>query len=164
MIEKFKPDYIFNNIFEIKPDFFVNNNLKAVIFDIDDTLVANDVKVPTPELFEYFDALKKSEIKISLISNGRRERVELFNKELGFFASYKALKPRKRPIKNALSYFGVPPKNTALVGDQLFTDIYGGNRMGLTTILVTPIKPDETNFIKFKRKLEKLVLKHTLHI
>ena len=64
MIEKFKPNYIYKNIFEIKPDFFVNNNLKAVIFDIDDTLVANDVKVPTPELFEYFDALKKSGIKI----------------------------------------------------------------------------------------------------
>lgn len=159
MLKKFSPNFIFNNIYEIKPDFFVNNNIGAVIFDIDDTLVANDIKEPTKELIEYFDALKEKGIKISLISNGRKERVELFNKNLNFHASYKALKPRKKPIKTALKKFGTKAENTALVGDQIFTDIYGGNRMGLKTILVTPIKNDETKFIVFKRKLEKLVLK-----
>ncbi len=159
MFKKLKPNFVFNNIFEIKPEIFVNNNIKAVIFDIDDTLVANDVKEPTKEVVEYFDALKEKGIKISLISNGKKERVELFNKKLGFYATHKALKPRKGPIKKALLYFGTKPENTALVGDQLFTDIYGGNRMGLTTFLVTPIKNDETKFIVFKRKLEKMVLK-----
>ncbi len=158
MKKRFIPDFTFNNIFEIKPDFFVNNNIKAVIFDIDDTLVANDVKKPTKELCGYFSHLTENGIKISLISNGKKERVELFNKELGFYAQHKALKPRKKPLKKVLLHFETKPCETALVGDQLFTDIYGGNRMGFKTILVTPIKPDETNFIKFKRKLENLVL------
>ena len=158
MLNKLKPNFIFNNIFEIKPEIFVNNNIKAVIFDIDDTLVANDIKEPTKEVIEYFDALKEKDIKISLISNGKKERVELFNKNLKFHATYKALKPKKGPIKKALEYFKTKPENTALVGDQLFTDIYGGNRMGLTTFLVTPIKSDETKFIVFKRKLENMVL------
>ena len=81
MLNKLKPNFIFNNIFEIKPEIFVNNNIKAVIFDIDDTLVANDIKEPTKEVIEYFDALKEKDIKISLISNGKKERVELFNKK-----------------------------------------------------------------------------------
>lgn len=159
MFEKLKPNFIFNNIYEIKPDFFVNNNIKAVIFDIDDTLVSNDTPEPTKQLLSYFDALKENGIKISLISNGRKERVELFNKNLNFHASYKSLKPRKKPIKKALKHFGTDAKHTALVGDQIFTDIYGGNRMGLTTFLVNPIKSDETKFIVFKRKFEKMVLK-----
>ena len=159
MLKKLKPNFIYNNIFEIKPEIFISKNIKAVIFDIDDTLVANDVKEPTYEVIKYFDKLQEKGIKISIISNGKKERVELFNKKLGFYATYRALKPRKGPIKKALSYFGTKAENTALVGDQLFTDIYGGNRMGLTTFLVTPIKNDETKFIVFKRKLEKMVLK-----
>lgn len=158
MLKKLKPDFIYNNIFEIEPEVFIKNNINAIIFDIDDTLVANDIKEPTDDVIKYFDMLKEKGIKISLISNGKKERVELFNKKLGFYATYRALKPRKGPIKKALSNMETKAENAALVGDQLFTDIYGGNRMGLTTFLVTPIKNDETKFIVFKRKLENFVL------
>ncbi len=160
MGKRFLPDRIFRSIYEIPPGEFVKNGIQAVIFDIDDTLVANDVKTPPQALLDYFETLRAAGISYALISNGRKERVQLFNRDLGVFAAHRAFKPRKKPLVRAMRAMGSHKKNTALVGDQLFTDIYGGNRAGLYTILVTPIKPDETRFIKLKRKLETRILKN----
>ena len=60
MLKKLKPDFIYNNIFEIEPEVFIKNNINAIIFDIDDTLVANDIKEPTDDVIKYFDMLKEN--------------------------------------------------------------------------------------------------------
>ena len=57
-----------------------------------------------------------------------------------------------------MKLMGTDKKNTFFVGDQLFTDVYGANRTGIHSILVTPMNPKEEIQIVLKRYLEKIVL------
>ena len=58
----------------------------------------------------------------------------------------------------AMKKMGTTTENTLFVGDQLFTDVYGARRTGITSILVKPIHPKEEIQIVLKRYLEKIVL------
>jgi len=73
-------------------------------------------------------------------------------------AIHRALKPRKRAFKEAMELMELSPLETAVIGDQIFTDIYGGNRLGLYAILVKPIDTNEQILIKMKRIFEKIVM------
>ena len=53
---------------------------------------------------------------------------------------------------------GIKAEETAVIGDQLFTDIYGGNKLNMFTILVKPIATKEFIFVRMKRLAEKFVL------
>ncbi|MBQ2306090.1 MAG: HAD hydrolase-like protein [Clostridia bacterium] len=99
---------------------------------------------------------------IGILSNARQERIAKF---VGGFPPelrdrilyvYKAAKPLKKGFRKLLADAGLRAEEGAMIGDQLFTDIWGGNRAGLTTVLVTPIDPSiEPPFVRFKRIFEK---------
>lgn len=159
MFERLKPDMIINSIREFPLDKLVEMGIKGIVFDIDNTLVKASDKEPTLEVLELFDKLKGYGISYSIVSNNSVERVERFSKNLGVYYRHKALKPRRKYLRQAMNYMGTTPETTALVGDQLFTDIYGGNRMGFLTVFTLPLGESETKFVEFKRKLERLLLK-----
>jgi HAD superfamily phosphatase (TIGR01668 family) len=96
---------------------------------------------------------------LCLISNNNKNRVDLFNKELKLPAIAKAYKPLSKNIKKGLALLGSQADQTALIGDQMFTDVWGGNRVGLFTILVRPIQDKEEWITKIKRGIEKKVFK-----
>jgi predicted HAD superfamily phosphohydrolase YqeG len=56
-----------------------------------------------------------------------------------------------------MTIMGTPARQTALIGDQLFTDILGGNLVGMYTILVDPLSSQEFPTTKLVRRLERLV-------
>ena len=93
-----------------------------------------------------------------LISNNTKERVESFADEVGSDYIAKAGKPGRKAYISAMEKMGSGKDDTVFVGDQLFTDIYGANRVGLYSILVKPIDKKEEIQIVFKRKLEAIVL------
>jgi len=155
MFSKFIPDYFFNDIYEIPKGFFTSHGIKAVICDIDNTLVTYDDKHPTEKLLGFIKSLTDEGIKIAFVSNNNKERVELFNSSLGFHAYPNSKKPSKRALLAAMKAMGTTKDNTALLGDQIFTDIYSGKRAGLLCVLVKPIKDKKTLFFKTKRLLEK---------
>lgn len=159
MFEKLKPDMIINSISEFPLDAILEKGIKGIVFDIDNTLVKASDKEPTPQVLELFDKLKGCGISYSIVSNNNLERVKTFSKNLGVYYRHKALKPRKRYLKQAMDAMGTTPYTTALVGDQLFTDIYGGNRMGFLTVFTLPLGESETKFVEFKRKLENKILR-----
>ena len=159
MFERLKPDMIINSIREFPLDKLVEMGIKGIVFDIDNTLVRASDKEPTLEVLELFDKLKGYGISYSIVSNNSIERVERFSKNLGVYYRHKALKPRRKYLRQAMNYMGTTPETTALVGDQLFTDIYGGNRMEFLTVFTLPLGESETRFVEFKRKLERLLLK-----
>lgn len=159
MFERLKPDMIINSIREFPLEKLVKMGIKGIVFDIDNTLVKASDKEPTLEVLELFDKLKGYGISYSIVSNNSIERVERFSKNLGVYYRHKALKPRRKYLRQAMDYMGTTPETTALVGDQLFTDIYGGNRMGFLTVFTLPLGESETKFVEFKRKLEKMLLK-----
>lgn len=164
MVEKCYPDFCVNSVWDLTNEFYKNNNIKAVIFDIDNTLVTHTTKEPPEDVLKYFELLKANNIKYAIASNNNKQRVETFCKDLNVPYIYRAFKPRKAPLKKLAKYFDVPNQNICLVGDQLFTDMLGANRMGFVSVVVTALGENETGFVSFKRVFEKMIMKKYLKI
>lgn len=162
MANVLKPDTFVNSIYAITPDGLKKNNIYGLILDIDNTLVATHIKDPDEKLKAYLMTLKNSGIKTIVVSNAKKERVEQFCKPLNIDYVYKALKPLGRGFKHALEKLDLPKEKVAIVGDQLFTDVLGGNLQKIHTILIKPIDLNEPFPIRLKRIFEKPFL-HNKH-
>lgn len=158
MFKRFYPHKTAANVFELDEKFYVSNNIKGVIFDIDNTLVTADTQTPPVEILNYFEFLEKLGIKIAIVSNNYKERVESFCKNLPYIYIARAWKPFKKNLRKIKKEFGLSSEEICLVGDQVFTDIYGGLRMKFYTVLVTAVGANETKFVAFKRIFEKAVM------
>lgn len=158
MFKKLLPDIILNNIFEIDTEFLEKHSIKLLLVDIDNTLVPHGIQ-SNPEVEKWITELQQKGYQICLISNNNKERVDLFNNGMKIPAFHKSKKPQSRIYKIVMDQFKVDIKNIAAVGDQLLSDIWGANRAGILTILVNPINKHEPMQIRFKRVLEKLILR-----
>lgn len=159
ILKRFYPDCIYPTVHDIEADFFAKRDIKYALLDIDNTLVPYTVELPTARAREFLARLKKEGIKYCFISNNSGERVKLFADEVGERYVAKAKKPRLSGLWRAMEIIGAEPEKTVLIGDQIFTDVYTGKRAGLKTVLVSPIEDKETPFFKFKRAMERIVLK-----
>ena len=92
-----------------------------------------------------------------IISNNSAERVRPFAESLGLPFIEKSAKPLPKGFRRACARLGVSPRETAVIGDQIFTDVVGGNLIGARVFLTEPLGPETDGFIKFKRHLEKWV-------
>ena len=158
MFNNLLPDLIINNIFEIDIEFLEKHSIKLLLVDIDNTLVPHG-KQSTPKVEKWITGLQEKGYQICLISNNNKKRVDLFNNEINIPAFHKSKKPMLGVYDRAINQFNIEKKNIAAVGDQLFSDIWGGNRVGMLTILVNPINKHEPLQIRCKRVLEKFILK-----
>ncbi len=158
MLKRFYPDYYIKSIFEIDTEDLKNKGIKALVFDIDNTLVPYDIKEPSKEIIKFFKELQEKGFRICLFSNNSKERVIRFNTGLKLIAIHKANKPLTAKFKRAMKLLGTDTTSTAIVGDQIFTDIYGGNRVGITTILVVPVSDKDEWITKVKRGIERRIL------
>ena len=158
-MKKLLPNKIFSAVRDISAEKLLLEGKKGVIFDIDDTLVSHKCRTIPQETHDYLEGLKKSGIKIALVSNGSFERVEIISKQLGVFAQAKAKKPKKDALKTCLAHLDLPKEQTVFVGDQIYTDILCANRNQITGYLVRPIDRYENRFFYIKRLLEKPILK-----
>ena len=155
----FLPDFIFNSYSDLTPQFLLGRNIDTLVLDIDNTLVPYEVDKPTKELYEWFSSLEENGIRVAFVSNNDKKRVELFNEELLYTAFYKSKKPLLGTVKKVMNILGAVPQKTLLMGDQIFTDILAGNRMGFYTALLPPIKDKTDLFTKFKRAMEKPIIR-----
>lgn len=130
---------------------------RGILFDIDNTLVPHGAPA-VPEAVELFRRLHALGFATCLLSNNHASRVEPFARAVDSDWICDAHKPAARGYREAMERMGTQPEDTLFVGDQLFTDVYGANRAGLYTILVSPIHPKEEIQIVLKRKLERIVL------
>lgn len=158
MKNRLKPDIFLNTVYELDTGVLKEKGIEAIIVDIDNTLVSWDTRLPDAKVIELIYGLAAEGFKICILSNNSRKRVEEFNRELKLPAIHKAVKPSKSAFRRAMRLMNSTAENTAVIGDQLFTDVLGGNRLGLLTILVAPISDKEFIWTRFVRKLEKLVL------
>ena len=158
MYKYFFPHTYIESIFEIDSEDLQKKGIKAIIFDIDNTLVSYDVEEPTQEVIKLFEELQQKGFKICLLSNNTKERVIRFSKGLKILAIHKANKPLTGKFKRAMRLLGTDQNSTVIVGDQIFTDVYGGNRAGLMTILVMPVSDKDEWITKIKRGLERRII------
>lgn len=149
------PDYIFDRFSDVTPEFLARIGVRALIIDIDNTLVTYDDAEPPEHVLSWFSALKGAGISASLVSNNTHERVNLFNRSLGLDVYPDSGKPSTKPLLLAMAAMGSSANDTAVLGDQLLTDVLAGKRLGLRAIVVPPIKDKKTMFFRFKRMLER---------
>lgn len=136
------PDIYAHNIFTINYDNLKNRGIKCLLFDLDNTIASNHMKKPTEEIKKLFQELDVKGFKIIIVSNAYKSRVAAFKEELNVDASYFSCKPFKIKYKKILKLYKFKISEVATIGDQLLTDVKGGNKMGFTTILVEPLGPD----------------------
>ena len=151
----FVPDIMFENALDIAPEFLIERGIRAVVLDIDNTLVTYGVAEPTEEVIAWIDSLKAAGLGVAIASNNHAPRVELFNQKIGVFATCESKKPSAKAVKAACEHFGLKPEETAVIGDQIFTDVWCARNAGALAILVKPIPYPENLFFKCKRILEK---------
>jgi len=163
ILKKLYPDIYYKSIFDIDIEDFKDQDIKGIIVDIDNTIVPWNDKELSDEVFNWFKKLIKEGYKLCLISNGMSKRVEYFSNQLDIPAIGTAVKPRKKAFKKALNILDVKKDKIAVIGDQIFTDVLGGNRMGFTTILVDPLNENEFITTKIMRFLERLVIKRGMY-
>lgn len=131
---------------------------RAIIFDIDNTLVPHGAKA-TPEAIALFDRLHAIGFSCMVMSNNKEPRVKSFAIDAGMLPYiFKAKKPLKASYRRCMEHMCSEKMNTLFVGDQLFTDVWGAKRCGIYSILVVPIDKKEEIQIVLKRYLEKIVL------
>ncbi len=132
--------------------------IRGMILDLDNTIVPWGTWSATPELAAWIAAARDAGFRLCIVSNNAGPRVRHLAAALGLPAVAAALKPGRAALLRALRLLGTTPATTALVGDQLFTDILGGNRLGLHTILVRPQSGREFPLTRLVRLAERLVL------
>ena len=155
MKDFFTPDYMFATFDAVTPAFLHSLGMRALLIDIDNTLAPYEEPDPNERVLAWFAELEKNGIKTALVSNNHAPRVERFNKSLGLIAYPDSGKPGRKTLERAMKELGVTHTETAMLGDQLLTDCYAGKHIGLTAIILPPIK-DKTNlFFRFKRFLER---------
>ncbi len=129
-----------------------------MILDLDNTLVPWGESDIAPDLAAWVGRAREAGLRLCIVSNNRGPRVTRLAHRLGIPAVTGALKPRRTALRRALAAMEVRPDEAALVGDQLFTDILGGNRLALHTILVRPQSRREFFLTRMVRVVERIVL------
>jgi uncharacterized protein len=150
------PDQSLNNIFEIDVDQLEEQGIRGIITDMDNTLVPWSDRAVYPRLADWFSDLKRRGFKLIIVSNNSKDRGGQLARELDIPAIWYAIKPRRRAFRKALDLMQLKPGEVAVVGDQIFTDVLGGNRLGLYTIHVQPISEKEFIWTKLMRMMERL--------
>ena len=155
----FVPEYRFETFDVATVDFLISKGIKGIVLDVDNTLEPYENPLPTERVVAWLNSLSENGIKAAIVSNNNSERIDLFNRDLGLPAYSKSGKPFKKNVLKAMADMGTTPENTILMGDQVFTDTWAAHNAGIPAILVPPIKDKTDPLTRFKRLIEKPVLK-----
>lgn len=159
MLKIFYPKLYASSLIDIEPEFLEELGLKGILMDLDNTIVCRDSNEFSKEVEVWLGELRARGFKLGIISNNSRKRVGAVAGSLDLPAVHRAVKPLVSSFRRAMKMLGTKPEETALIGDQIFTDILGGNLCGLYTILVVPLEGKEFWGTRlFSRPLEKIVL------
>lgn len=156
LLNRLVPRQRVKSVYEIVLPELWNNGVRGIVTDLDNTLVGAKIPLATPELTEWLKHVKELGFQVVIVSNNREARVSNFAVPLGLPFIFNARKPAHKAFRAAMAMMGLPPEQIAVIGDQMLTDVLGGNRMKLYTILVQPISPaDEGFFTRVNRRIER---------
>lgn len=159
-MDNFVPDMYQKSIYHIDYDKLVDNGIKCLLLDLDNTCVPYKDKEPNKRLVELIETLKDMGFKLIIFSNATKKRIAPFKKVLNVDCLARAKKPSKSSFLKVLKLFNYNLSDIAIIGDQLYKDILGGNRVGIKTILVNPMSKDDMFLTKLIfRRLEKIQYK-----
>ncbi len=156
-----KPDYNLKRIYDIDLDALENAGIKAILFDLDSTLMASKSAVYSPEIIAWLNKVRER-FFIAVVSNNKNnEYIEKVRKISDFPLLFNACKPKTNVVLDFLKKYEVNVTECVLVGDRPLTDVLCGKNLGCKTILVDSITADtESKLVRFVRKLERISIRH----
>ena len=158
MLNRFLPSAYVKSVLLIKPEDLIENGIKGIITDLDNTLVEWDRADATEDIMAWFKSMRDAGLQITVVSNNHIERVSHFCDPLGIPYICEARKPLKKSFHQAMATLGLPKNEIVMIGDQLLTDVLGANRVGLQTILVVPVASSDATITKFNRAVERRIM------
>lgn len=159
MLKYLRPDLYVRSLLYVPLQELCQRGIRGLIIDLDNTVTQWGRSALDREVEAWFAELKKHHLKACLLSNNRQKRVKSIADRLNVPAVYKAGKPRARAFRRAMEILGTRPEETAVIGDQIFTDVFGGKRLGLYTVLVVPLDKKEFIGTRVVRLAEWVVLR-----
>jgi HAD superfamily phosphatase (TIGR01668 family) len=157
VLKCFYPDRFYESAYSIEYEQLYRQGYRGIIFDVDNTLVEHGAPV-NRQASELFGTLHAMGYETCIISNNSEERVKPLADKVNSKYVSKAGKPSPKNYHRAMELMNTAQDTTFFVGDQIFTDIWGANRAGITSMLVRPIAKHEEIQIVLKRYLERIVL------
>lgn len=154
----FSPDFVFEKVTDIQPEFLKEKGICALVLDVDNTLSIHGSQTPFEGVQDWIVGMKNADISLILASNNFKRRVSPFARRLGLNFISMSCKPFSLGISKALKNFGFQKSEVAIVGDQIYTDILGGNLAGIHSILVQPIEAERGILFRIKRIMERPVI------
>lgn len=149
----FLPRFIFPKITDIAPEFLAGHGISLLLMDFDNTMLPYTTDVPEQELLDWLEKMRRGGITLCIVSNSHKSRVPRFSERYGVPCQTHAAKPSPKGIRLAMQRFGAERSQTALVGDQIFTDVLGANLAGVTAIAVRSIH-NHTILLKLRHIFE----------
>jgi hypothetical protein len=159
MLEFLYPKKYLASVYELTPDMLRSLGIETVIFDIDNTLVPYWIKEPDDKLKAYFTSLRDNGILVSVLSNSKEERSKVFCRSMDIPYVYRAGKPGIGGLNRLIEKLGVKRESCLIAGDQIFTDVWCGNRGGIYSVLIKQVSPKDEWITKPKRGIERVVVK-----
>ncbi|MHB1125390.1 MAG: YqeG family HAD IIIA-type phosphatase [Bacillota bacterium] len=159
MLALLMPDLYIKSLLDIPMEMLVEKGIRGLIIDLDNTITEWNGDHLRQEVVNWFNSLADYRITSCVVSNNGRDRVARIADTLGIPSVPKAGKPRRRAFYQAMKVLGTQAHETAVIGDQVFTDVLGGNRLGLLTVLVVPVSRREFIGTRLVRQVERLVLR-----
>ncbi|AAF11518.1 YqeG family HAD IIIA-type phosphatase [Deinococcus radiodurans] len=153
-----RPDDLIAHVSQITPEFLAARGLRGLVLDLDNTLIPYKSYEDAAEIIAWAADLRGAGIRLYLLSNATAKRAAFWLPKLGFDGVGMAGKPNPRAFRRALEVLGLPAPQVAMVGDQLFTDVLGGNLAGMHTVLVEPLIDNALPHTRLTRRLERQVL------
>ena len=158
-LSRFYPTYMFDKVEDIPYELVKKEDIKLIMMDMDNTLIDAKKKYKN-SLKHWIEEVSNLNVKMCILSNSPfGDKVKKIAKELNVEYEYNAGKPLLKGFKRVIEKSKFPKENILMIGDQIFTDVWGGNRIGVKTVLVTPINKKESVFTKVKRPFEKIILR-----
>lgn len=154
----FKPDYVFDKIYDISFDFLEKEGIKALILDLDNTLTTHNNPIPMPKIKEWLETMKEKNFPMIIVSNNSYERVKPFSDSLGLPFVPKGKKPLPKGYNEAIKRLGLDKTEVLAVGDQIFTDVLGTKTARIRSAFVFPIEYETGFWFRVKRTIERPLL------
>lgn len=158
MLKLLSPSEVKPSVHDIDLAALAKRGIRFLLVDLDNTLAEVDTLEVSRAIAQWVEDTQGKGFRLCILSNSLPRRVKAFGQQLGVPALSKAVKPLPSAFLRALDRLGAQPHETAVVGDQLFTDVLGGNRLGLYTILINPLSRVELTHTRLIRRVERCVL------
>lgn len=162
MLNSFKPTWMVEAIYQITPEQLKEHKIKAVLADLDNTLIAWNNPNGTEELIAWIAELNAAGIPLVIVSNNKNERVKIVADALGVRYVARSLKPLPKGFNEATRGLELPKEELLMVGDQIMTDIWGANSAGIRNVLVKPILNSDAWNTKINRFFELHIMNYLI--